>query len=114
SATVVNGDVLPVSTDQDRVIRQSHHIVQPPDLVYWIFDGLPCLLVDNPKHLGEQLALRLIQWPTGQCSATPFISATRPSASVAITASPMLAIVVARNSFSRTNSWRAAASAVMS
>jgi hypothetical protein len=64
--TVVNRDVFSAPSDQDGVVGQSNYAVQAAYLVHGIFDGLPCVLIDNAKHFGERLAPRFIQRPPGQ------------------------------------------------
>jgi len=54
------------------------------------------VFVEDLKHLAEQLAAGVFEGPTGERFGNRFMRVTYPSASLAITASPMLSSVVAR------------------
>ena len=84
----------PSLADEDGVVRQPRRRPLPQGPGGRVLDRLACPLVDDPEHAVEaagRAASRCVQ-PVND-SATAFRYVTRPSASVVITASPMLASV---------------------
>ena len=95
---VVDGDLRPVAGDQDVWLRQADDPPLAEDLGDRVLDRPPRLLVDQRKtsSSGRPSASSWVQ-PVS-ASATGFMKVTAPLASVAITASPMLASVTPSHS----------------